>query len=120
MTKTGRPAVRVSDTRRFAAHAAATTDPEMMTTAIMTAFTALHLLTRQGERAGAAGAAAVVTNQAVLLCAIAATSAVQADDKARLLTIVARWAISRDPRLTAVLQASVQQEQRRWSIGAEN
>ena len=116
MTKTVRPAVRAGDSRRFAAHAAAAADPETIVAAVQAAFSDLYRMTRHGEQAGAAGAAVVITSQALLLCAIAATSAVQADDKARLLTIVARWAISRDPRLTAVLQASVQQERRRWSI----
>ena len=116
MTKNASAAVRACDSRRFAAHAAAAADPEIIMGAVRTAFTDLHHLTRQGDRAGAAGAAAAITNQALLLCAIAATSAVQADDKVRFLTIVARWSLSRYPKLTAVLQASVQQEQRRWRI----
>ena len=110
------PLMRPCDRRRFEAQSAAADDPEIVMAAVGAAFADLYRLTRLGERAAAVGEAAVVSSGVLQLCAIPAASRVQADDKMRFLEIISRWSLSRDPRLTIVLQASRQQERHRWGV----
>ncbi len=111
---TGDAGLSALDLARYHAAAAAADDPETLMGATEAAFEDLFALTSAGDLSSAAGAAIVVQDRCLAICASQSTSARAGDDKARFLGIIARWAFPRSPAVAAVLEAARQDEIRRW------
>lgn len=106
--------VRGRDLARYGDAAARADDPERVMSEAQDAFYDLLTLTEAGDRLAAAGAAVLVQDRCIELCAAPSTTARAGDDKRRFLEIMARWAFPRSPAVAAVLEAAREDEARRW------
>ena len=111
--------IEPADLARYAAAAAAATDPEQLLEAATAAFGELLKLVQAGDRRAADGASLAVQDHCLALCASEAASARASDDKVRFLAIMLGWAWPRVPAVGAVLEAAIVAEVARWGQAVE-
>ncbi len=108
-----------ADLARYAAAAAAATDPERCLEPATAAFGDMRQLLLAGDRRAADGANLAVQDHCLALCASEAASARASDDKVRFLAIMLGWAWPRVPAVGAVLEAAMVAEVARWGQAVE-